>query len=42
MQFQITKHQDIVPLTRDYITLEETRLRALESGQRLPLRLAGE
>ena len=42
MQFQITKRQDVVPLTRDYITHEETRLRALESGQRLPLRLAGE
>ena len=42
MQFQITKRQDVVPLTRDYITHEETRLRTLESGQRLPLRLAGE
>src|SRR4029077_1114088 len=37
MQIQITKRQDVVPLTRDYITREETRLRALESGQRLPL-----
>ncbi len=42
MQFQITKRQDVVPITRDYITREETRLRALESSQRLPLRLAGE
>jgi cyclopropane-fatty-acyl-phospholipid synthase len=42
MQFQITKCQDVVPLTRDYITREETRLRALENGQRLPLRFAGE
>ncbi len=42
MQLQITKRQDVVPITRDYITREETRLRALESGQRLPLRLAGE
>jgi len=32
----------VVPITRDYITREETRLRALESSQRLPLRLAGE
>ena len=42
MQIQITKRQDVVPLTRDYIAREESRLRALESGQRLPWRLAGE
>jgi cyclopropane-fatty-acyl-phospholipid synthase len=42
MQIQITKRQDAVPLTRDYIAREEVRLRALESGQRLPWRLAGE
>ena len=42
MQFQIAKRQDVVPLTRDYITREEARLRTLESGQRLPYRLAGE
>jgi len=42
MQIQITKRQDVVPLTRDYIMREETRLRALENGQRLPWRLAGE
>ena len=42
MQIQITKRQDVVPLTRDYIVREEARLRALESGQRLPWRLAGE
>jgi hypothetical protein len=29
-------------MTRDYIAREETRLRALERGQRAPLRLAGE
>jgi cyclopropane-fatty-acyl-phospholipid synthase len=42
MQIQLTKRQGIVPMTRDYITREETRLRALERGQRAPLRLAGE
>jgi cyclopropane-fatty-acyl-phospholipid synthase len=29
-------------MTRDYIAHEETRLRAVEGGQRPPLRLAGE
>jgi cyclopropane-fatty-acyl-phospholipid synthase len=42
MQIQITKRQDVVPLTRDYITREEARLRSLEIGQRLPWRMAGE
>jgi len=42
MQFQLTKRQDVVPITRDYIAREEARLRALEGGQRPPLRLAGE
>jgi cyclopropane-fatty-acyl-phospholipid synthase len=42
MQIQITKRQDVVPMTRDYIGREEARLRALEGGQRPPLRLAGE
>jgi cyclopropane-fatty-acyl-phospholipid synthase len=42
MQIQLTKRQDVAPKTRDYIMREEARLRALESGQRLPLRLAGE
>jgi cyclopropane-fatty-acyl-phospholipid synthase len=42
MQVQLTKRQDVVPKTRDYIAHEETRLRALERGQRPPLRLAGE
>jgi cyclopropane-fatty-acyl-phospholipid synthase len=42
MQIQITKRQDVVPITRDYIAREEARLRALERGQRPPLRLAGE
>lgn len=41
-QLQLTKRQGVVPLTRDYILHEERRLRALEHGQRMPLRLAGE
>jgi cyclopropane-fatty-acyl-phospholipid synthase len=41
-QIQLTKRQDVVPVTRDYIAQEESRLRALESGTRPPLRLAGE
>jgi cyclopropane-fatty-acyl-phospholipid synthase len=41
-QMQLTKHQGVVPMTRDYIVREETRLRALEARTRLPLRLAGE
>jgi cyclopropane-fatty-acyl-phospholipid synthase len=42
MQIQLAKRQDVVPVTRDYIAREEARLRALEGGQRQPLRLAGE
>jgi len=42
MQIQMAKRQGIVPMTRDYIAREEARLRAVESGQRPPLRLAGE
>jgi cyclopropane-fatty-acyl-phospholipid synthase len=42
MQIQLAKRQDVVPVTRDYITQEETRLRALEAGQPPQLRLAGE
>ena len=41
-QLQLTRRQGIVPMTRDYIAREETRLRALEGGGRPPLRLAGE
>jgi len=41
-QIQVTKRQGVVPITRDYITQEEARLRAIEGGQRPPLRLAGE
>jgi len=42
MQIQLTKRQGVVPITRDYIMREEARLRAIESGQKPPLRLAGE
>jgi cyclopropane-fatty-acyl-phospholipid synthase len=41
-QMQLTKRQGVVPMTRDYIARETARLRALERGQRPPLRLAGE
>jgi cyclopropane-fatty-acyl-phospholipid synthase len=41
-QLQLTKRQGIVPMTRDYIARETAQLRALEGGQRPPLRLAGE
>jgi cyclopropane-fatty-acyl-phospholipid synthase len=41
-QIQITKRQGVTPMTRNYITAEEARLRAVEGGQRPPLRLAGE
>ena len=41
-QVQLAKRQGIVPITRNYISSEETRLRALENGRRPPLRLAGE
>jgi cyclopropane-fatty-acyl-phospholipid synthase len=41
-QMQLTKQQGIVPMTRDYITREEARLRALEAHSRSPMRLAGE
>ena len=41
-QIQLTKRQDVVPMTRDYIMREEQRLRALEARHTTPLRLAGE
>jgi cyclopropane-fatty-acyl-phospholipid synthase len=41
-QIQMTKRQGVVPMTRDYISRAEERLRAIEAGQRPPLRLAGE
>jgi cyclopropane-fatty-acyl-phospholipid synthase len=41
-QIQLTKRQGVVPITRDYIAIEEARLRGLETDRRFPLRLAGE
>jgi cyclopropane-fatty-acyl-phospholipid synthase len=41
-QIQMAKRRGVIPATRDYVTQEEARLRALEAGYRLPLRLAGE
>jgi cyclopropane-fatty-acyl-phospholipid synthase len=41
-QLQLTKRQDVVPMTRDYIMREEARLRAREHGNLPALRLAGE
>lgn len=41
-QLQLTKRQDVVPITRDYIARETARLRTLEDRRSPPLRLAGE
>jgi cyclopropane-fatty-acyl-phospholipid synthase len=41
-QIQLTKRQDIVPMTRDYIGREEERLRKVERTSNPPFRLAGE
>ncbi|MDB5618782.1 cyclopropane-fatty-acyl-phospholipid synthase family protein [Tardiphaga sp.] len=41
-QLQLTKRQDVVPLTRDYIGEEEARLREIERGQEPRIQLAGE
>ena len=41
-QLQLTRRQDVVPMTRDYIAHEEDRLRALEGGAKPRLKLAGE
>jgi cyclopropane-fatty-acyl-phospholipid synthase len=41
LQVQLTKRQGIVPMTRDYITREEARLRALERRSRPQFRIAG-
>jgi cyclopropane-fatty-acyl-phospholipid synthase len=40
-QLQITKRQDVVPMTRDYIAQESARLRAIEQGRVPRLLLAG-
>jgi cyclopropane-fatty-acyl-phospholipid synthase len=41
-QIQMAKQKGVIPATRDCVAQEESRLRALEAGYRLPLRLAGE
>jgi cyclopropane-fatty-acyl-phospholipid synthase len=41
-QIQLTKRQDVVPMTRDYIVREEARLRARERGNEPQLKMAGE
>ena len=41
-QIQLTKRQDVVPMTRDYIMREEQSLREAENSRHAPLRLAGE
>jgi cyclopropane-fatty-acyl-phospholipid synthase len=41
-QIQLTKRQGIVPITRDYLAREETRLRGIEQGTPPRLQLAGE
>lgn len=41
-QIQLTRKQDAVPITREYIAREEERLRGVEAAKRPVLRLAGE
>ena len=41
-QLQLAKRQGVVPMTRDYISREERRLRGAEGEHHPPLRLAGE
>ena len=41
-QIQLTKRQDVVPMTRTYIGREEQRLQSAEGKTHAPLRLAGE
>ena len=41
-QIQLTKRQGVVPITRDYITREEARLREIERHSQPRLQLAGE
>ncbi|WP_213774727.1 cyclopropane-fatty-acyl-phospholipid synthase family protein [Bradyrhizobium sp. dw_78] len=40
-QIQITKRQGVVPMTRDYVTREEAKLRGVERGKRPRLQIAG-
>ena len=41
-QIQLTKRQGVVPITRDYVTREEDRLRRSEMGDKPRLKIAGE
>jgi cyclopropane-fatty-acyl-phospholipid synthase len=41
-QIQLAKRQGVVPMTRDYITAAEARLRGIERGKRPRLQIAGE
>jgi cyclopropane-fatty-acyl-phospholipid synthase len=41
-QVQLTKRQGVVPITRDYVTHEEAKLRGIERGKRPRLQIAGE
>ena len=41
-QIQLTKRQGVVPITRDYVTHEEARLRRAEMGTKPRLKMAGE
>jgi cyclopropane-fatty-acyl-phospholipid synthase len=41
-QIQLTRRQRVVPLTRDYVTHEEDRLRRFEAGKKPRLQIAGE
>jgi len=41
-QIQLAKRQGVVPMTRNYIAREESRLRGVEQGQRPRLQIAGE
>ena len=41
-QIQLAKRQDVVPITRNYITEREARLRVAERQRPTPMRLAGE
>ena len=41
-QIQLTKRQGVVPMTRDYITREEAKLRGVERGKRPRLQIEGE
>jgi cyclopropane-fatty-acyl-phospholipid synthase len=41
-QIQLTRRQGVVPMTRDYVGQEETRLRGMEQARRPRLKIAGE